>query len=97
MTQHLVEVTGGVDTHRGTHTAAAVGTAGRVLGCAQLEATPAGYAALLGAVLVRHCGAGGRRGQRRHGAGLARHLHAAGVRLVEIELIAEAELALPTQ
>lgn len=43
-----VQVTGGVDTHKDTHTAAAVDAAGRMLGSAQFPATPAGYAALLG-------------------------------------------------
>ncbi|MFE9958966.1 IS110 family transposase [Micromonospora sp. NPDC005299] len=86
MTQQLVEVTGGVDTHRDTHTAAAVDAAGRVLGSAQFEATTAGYAALLGwlrsfgtLVLV------GVEGTGAYGAGLARHLRAAGIRLVEVD------------
>lgn len=46
MTQ--VEVTGGVDTHKDTHTAAALDPAGRLLGHRQFPTTPAGYAALLG-------------------------------------------------
>ncbi|WP_433321224.1 IS110 family transposase [Micromonospora chersina] len=72
--------------HRDTHTAAAVDSAGRVLGSAQFEATTAGYAALLGwlrsfgtLVLVGVEGAGA------YGAGLARHLRTAGVRLVEVD------------
>jgi transposase len=86
MTQQLVEVTGGVDTHQDTHTAAAVDSAGRVLGSAQFPATTAGYAQLLAwlrafgtLVLV------GIEGTGAYGAGLARHLHAAGVRLVEVD------------
>jgi hypothetical protein len=46
------EVVGGVDTHKDTHTAAAIDERGRLLGCAQFPATPAatrtcwpGYAA----------------------------------------------------
>ncbi|MEQ4305954.1 IS110 family transposase [Plantactinospora sp. B6F1] len=86
MTQHLVEVTGGVDTHRDTHTAAAVDAAGRVLGSAQFDATTAGYAALLG--WLRSFGAlvlVGVEGTGAYGAGLARHLRAAGIRLVEVD------------
>ncbi|RLK12187.1 transposase [Micromonospora sp. M71_S20] len=86
MTQQLLKVTGGVDTHRDTHTAAAVDSVGRVLGSAQFEATTAGYSALLGwlrsfgtLVLV------GVEGTGAYGAGLARHLRTAGVRLVEVD------------
>jgi transposase len=86
MTQQLVEVTGGVDTHQDTHTAAAVDSAGRVLGCEQFPATSAGYAQLLAwlrtfgtLVLV------GIEGTGAYGAGLARHLRAAEVRLVEVD------------
>ena len=45
--QPTVEVTGGVDTHKDTHTAAAVDAAGRTLGAAQFPTAPAGYAGLL--------------------------------------------------
>ena len=45
MAQPEVEVTGGVDTHKDTHTAAAVDGTGRVLGSAQFPATPCGFAA----------------------------------------------------
>ena len=41
------EVTGGVDTHLDTHTAAVIDPIGRVLGTRQFPADPAGYAALL--------------------------------------------------
>jgi transposase len=80
------EVTGGVDTHKDSHTAAAVDGAGRTLGVAQFPTTPAGYAALLSwlrsfgtLVLV------GIEGTGVYGAGLALHLHTAGVALVEID------------
>jgi transposase len=86
MTQQLVEVTGGVDTHQDSHTAAAVDSAGRVLGSAQFPATAEGYAHLLAwlrafgtLVLV------GIEGTGAYGAGLARHLRGAGVRLVEVD------------
>jgi transposase len=82
----LVEVTGGVDTHKDTHTVAALDSAGRMLGSAQFPATAAGYAALLAwlvgfgrLVLV------GVEGTGAYGAGLARYLHAGGVALVEVD------------
>jgi transposase len=82
----VVEVTGGVDTHKDTHTAAALDAAGRTLGSAQFGITPAGYAALLAwlrafgtLVLV------GIEGTGVYGAGLASHLRAAGVAMVEID------------
>ncbi|MEV4483934.1 IS110 family transposase [Micromonospora coxensis] len=84
--QSPVEVTGGVDTHKDTHTAAAVDAAGRVLGSAQFPATPAGYHALLAwltglgrLVLV------GVEGTGAYGAGVARHLRQAGIDLVEVD------------
>jgi len=86
MAQVLVEVTGGVDTHKDTHTAAAVDAAGRLLASAQFPATPGGYAALLAwlvgfgrLVLV------GVEGTGAYGAGLARFLRGQGVRLVEVD------------
>ena len=86
MAQQQVEVTGGVDTHKDTHTAAAVDGAGRVLGSAQFPATAAGYRALLGwlrghgrVVLV------GVEGTGVYGAGLARALDAEGVPVVEVD------------
>ena len=42
-----IEVTGGVDTHKDTHTAAALDASGRLLGHREFAATAAGYAALL--------------------------------------------------
>jgi transposase len=86
MTQQVVQVTGGVDTHKDTHTAAAVDAVGRVLGSAQFAATAAGYAALLG--WLRAFGAlvlVGVEGTGAYGAGLARHLAAEGVAMVEID------------
>jgi transposase len=86
MTDQLVQVTGGVDTHKDTHTAAAVDAAGRVLGSAQFPATAAGYAALLawlrafGTLLLV-----GVEGTGVYGAGLARHLAGQGVAMVEVD------------
>lgn len=79
-------VLAGVDTHKDTHTAAVIDTAGRLLGTAQFTATGAGYAALLtwlggfGQLLLV-----GIEGTGVYGAGLAQHLQAAGVGLVEVD------------
>jgi transposase len=86
MAQLEVEVTGGVDTHKDTHTVAALDGAGRVLGSAQFPATVAGYTALLGwlrafGVLVLV----GVEGTGVYGAGLARHLYAQDVAMVEVD------------
>ena len=83
----LRQVTGGVDTHKDTHTAAALDQAtGRMLGHAQFPATAAGYAALVSwlqtfGLLVRV----GVEGTGVYGAGLARHLHAAAITVVEVD------------
>ena len=45
--QTYIEVSGGVDTHKDTHTAAALDASGRLLGHREFAATAAGYAALL--------------------------------------------------
>ena len=84
--QTYIEVTGGVDTHKDTHTAAALDTSGRLLGHREFAATAAGYAALLAWLgtlgqLVRV----GVEGSGVYGAGLARFLQVAGVELVEVD------------
>jgi transposase len=81
-----VEVTGGVDTHKDTHTVAAVDAAGRLLGSAQFPATVGGYAGLLAWL----CGFGrvvlvGVEGTGVYGAGLARYLNAQDVPVVEVD------------
>src|SRR5262245_9324408 len=80
------EVTGGVDTHSDTHTAAVLDSTGRLLGHHQFPATPTGYTALLDwlrtfgqLVLV------GIEGTGSYGAGLAGYLRTAGVTLVEVD------------
>ncbi len=77
-------ITGGVDTHADTHVAAALDSVGGLLGVGEFPATAAGYARLLGwlggfgtVCLV------GIEGTGSYGAGLARHITAAGVRVVE--------------
>ena len=79
-------VTGGVDTHKDTHTAAALDQTGRLLGHRQFPTTPAGYAALLG--WLRSFGlliVVGMEGTGVYGAGLAQFLQTAGVELVEVD------------
>ncbi|WP_051467139.1 IS110 family transposase [Frankia saprophytica] len=86
MAQQTDEVTGGVDTHKDSHTAAALDSAGRLLGVEQFPATGAGYGRLLD--WLRGFGAVGKvgvEGTGVYGAGLARHLAAAGVAVVEID------------
>ncbi|GGZ87443.1 hypothetical protein GCM10010389_27280 [Streptomyces echinoruber] len=84
--QHEVEVTGGVDTHKGTHTAAAIDSAGRVLGSAQFPAFALGYRKLLawlksfGVLLVV-----GVEGTGAYGAGLARYLRECDVAVVGVD------------
>ena len=77
-------ITGGVDTHADLHVAAALDPIGGLLGVQEFPATAAGYASLLGwlggfgdIALV------GVEGTGSYGAGLARHLAMAGVRVVE--------------
>jgi transposase len=79
-------VTGGVDTHADTHMAAALDPIGGLLGVQEFPASPAGYAWLL--AWLRGFGTVslvGIEGTGSYGAGLARHLAAAGVRLVEVD------------
>src|SRR5438045_1886832 len=79
-------ITGGVDTHADVHVAAALDPIGGLFGVREFPATPAGYARLLGWLgefgticLV------GIEGTGSYGAGLARHVTAAGIRGVEVD------------
>ena len=79
-------ITGGVDTHADTHVAAALDPVGGLLGVAEFPVSAAGYARLLGwlggfgtVCLV------GIEGTGSYGAGLSRHVTAAGVRVVEVD------------
>ena len=79
-------ITGGVDTHADMHVAAALDPIGGLLGVREFPATAAGYARLLGwlggfgtVCLV------GIEGTGSYGAGLARHVTAAGIRVVEVD------------
>jgi transposase len=79
-------ITGGVDTHADVHVAAALDPIGGLLGVREFPVTPAGYASLLGwlggfgtVCLV------GIEGTGSYGAGLCRHVTAAGVRVVGVD------------
>ncbi len=79
-------VTGGVDTHADVHVAAALDPIGGLLGVQEFPATGAGYAGLLGWL----AGFGtialvGIEGTGSYGAGLARHMAAAGIQVVEVD------------
>ena len=78
-------ITGGVDTHLDVHVAAALDAIGGELGVESFPTTPAGYAALTDwltsfGTLDRV----GIEGTGSYGAGLARHMHAAGITVIEI-------------
>ena len=79
-------VTGGVDTHADVHVAAALDPIGGLLGVQEFPVTLAGYARLL--EWLGGFGTGclvGIEGTGSYGAGLARHVTAAGVRVVEVD------------
>ena len=79
-------VTAGVDTHSEVHVAAALDSVGGLLGTREFPATAAGYASLLS--WLRSFGTlavAGVEGTGSYGAGLARYLAAAGVRVVEVD------------
>jgi transposase len=81
-----IEVTGGVDTHQDTHTAAVIDPIGRVLGTQQFPATTAGYAGLL--AWMRGLGRLTRigvEGTGAYGAGLARLLRDEDVTVIEVD------------
>lgn len=80
------EVTGGVDTHVDTHTAAALNGLGRLLGHKTFPVTVSGYVELLAWLAgFGSVAAVGIEGTGSYGAGLARHLTAAGIRIVEVD------------
>ena len=86
MTTTGPRVTGGVDTHGQTHHAAVIDHIGRQLDDREFPTTPSGYRALLSwlqghGTLERV----GMEGTGAYGAGLARHLHAEQVEVVEVD------------
>jgi transposase len=82
----VIEIVGGVDTHRDTHTAAVIDTFGRRLGDRQFPATGVGYAALLawlrgfGLLLLVGIESTGS-----YGSGLAGYLAGQQVEMVEVD------------
>jgi transposase len=79
-------ITGGVDTHLDVHVAAAVDPIGGLLGVESFPTTPAGYHAL--AAWLESFGPieqVGVEGTGTYGAGLARHLAATGVAVIEVD------------
>ena len=80
-----VDVFGGVDTHRDTHVAAVVDTAGRVLGSESFGAEGAGYQQLVAWLGSQgHLVRVGVEGTGSYGAGLARYLTEADIEVVEV-------------
>lgn len=80
------EVVGGVDTHKDTHTAAVIDTAGRMLGHATFPATGPGYAQLLDWLGgFGRLGLVGIEGTGVYGSGLAGYLRGQGVGMVEVD------------
>lgn len=85
MTEVQQVVTGGVDTHKDTHVAAALDPLGRLLGTASFPTGRAGYQQLL-EWLTSHgtIGLVGVEGTGSYGAGLAEYLRQAHVEVVEV-------------
>jgi len=85
MTATTIEVTGGVDTHRDTHHAAALDPVGRLLGTREFLAEPAGYQQLLAWLesfgTVTRVGV---EGTGCYGAGLTRFLRRRRLRVLEV-------------
>ena len=82
MSGNRVDVFGGVDTHRDTHVAAVVDTAGRLLGSESFAAEGAGYQRLgLAGIAIWSVGV---EGTGSYGAGLARYLTEADIEVVEV-------------
>ena len=86
MTNTTSTVTGGVDTHGDTHHAAVLDPVGRQLGDREFPTTPAGYRALLSWLGgYGHLERVGVEGTGTYGAGLTRHLRAAGITVVDVD------------
>ena len=76
---------GGIDTHKDTHTAALVDSAGTLVGSAVFPTTQAGYRQLLGWMGSVGTLAGvGVEGTGSYGAGICRQLSAAGFEVAEV-------------
>lgn len=78
-------VIGGVDTHKDFHVAVVINMIGHVQGTARFDTTPDGYETLLAWMTgIGPVAKIGVEGTGAYGAGLARHLTAAGVDVIEI-------------
>lgn len=78
-------ITGGVDTHKDTHTVAALDATGLAMGNATFSASAAGYAQLLNWLhTFGELDRVGIEGTGSYGSGLAQHLRRAGVHVVEV-------------
>lgn len=85
MVEDHPRIIGGVDTHRDTHTVAAIDERGQELGHATFPTTAEGYARLFDWLTVRgHVQAVGVEGTSSYGAALTRHLLVAGARVIEV-------------
>jgi transposase len=79
-------ITGGVDTRADVHVAAALDPIGGLLGVREFPATAAGYGRLLGWLGgFGTVALAGVEGTGSYGAGLARHITTAGIRVVEVD------------
>jgi transposase len=86
MTETIIEVVGGVDTHGDTHHAAVIDTIGRGLGSREFAATGQGYVELFEWMRgFGHLELVGVEGTGTYGVGLCRYLKGEQVRVVEIE------------
>jgi transposase len=87
-----VEAVLGVDTHKDFHVAALVSVMGVMLGCHRFPATVQGYRQMLawaGSLAIVH--RAGVEGSHSYGAALTRHLHAAGLQVIEVSQPDKAE------
>ncbi len=86
MTDPTRSVTGGVDTHKDVHVAAAIDGLGRILGTEEFPTTMRGYRRLLRWLRLHgEVEAVGVEGTGAWGAGLARYLVSRGVAVVEVD------------
>ena len=83
---HLLSVTGGIDTHRDFHVAAAVDPNGGLLGVETFDTTTGGYRRLVAWLAAfGDIDLIGVEGTGSYGAGIARHLAGKGIRVVEVD------------
>ena len=83
---HLLSVTGGIDTHRDFHVTAAIDPNGGALGVESFETTTGGYRRLVAWLAAfGDIDLVGVEGTGSYGAGIARHLTGKGIRVVEVD------------